>query len=172
MQKPKLYLFLGYPGAGKTTAAQYIQQKTGAALLWADYERRKMFGQPTYSAEENSKLYEYLDKKAAELLGDGKSVIFDTNFNFYRDREELRNIAARQNADAVTIWVTTPKEIAKHRAVEESLNQGTRLYGNMSEEDFERIASHLEEPNDNENVVKINGSNLDSHDLLERLDLS
>jgi predicted kinase len=86
VQKPTLFLFLGYPGAGKTTAAQFIQQKTGAELLWADFERRQMFGQPTYSEAENDELYGYLDKQAAHILNQGKSVIFDTNFNFLIDR--------------------------------------------------------------------------------------
>jgi hypothetical protein len=71
----------------------------------------------------------------------------------------------------VTIWVTTPKSIAKKRAVEESQDKDTRLYGNMTDEDFERIASHLEEPTDTEHVIKIDGTNLNNQELQEKLNL-
>jgi predicted kinase len=171
VQKPTLFLFLGYPGAGKTTAAQFIQQKTGAELLWADFERRQMFVRPTYSAAENDQLYSYLDRQAAEILNQGKSVVFDTNFNFLSDRDQLRKIASRENANAVTIWVTTPKAVAKKRAVEESQDKDTRVYGNMTDEDFERIASHLEEPTATEEVIKIDGTDLDNQELQEKLNL-
>ena len=74
---------LGYPGAGKTTAAKVIHSLTGATHLWADHERRKLFATPNYSHAENIELYDKLNKTAAELLQQGKSVIFDTNFNFF-----------------------------------------------------------------------------------------
>lgn len=171
MRKPILYLFVGYPGAGKTTASRLIQEKTGAENLWADLERQKMFGAPTHSPDENTKFYDYMNRLTGQLLSQGKSVIFDTNFNFIKDRRHLRTIADQNHADTAVIWITTPKELAKKRAVEESHNQGTRIYGNMSSEDFERIASHLEPPTDSEKAIKIDGTNLDSQNLLQQLNL-
>jgi predicted kinase len=172
VQKPTLYLFLGYPGAGKTTTARMIKQKTGAELLWADFERRKMFGDPEHSALENDALYAYLNNLTTELLHVGKSVIFDTNFNFFHDREHLRNIAKMAGADTKVIWITTPKEVAHKRAVHESEDKETRLYGNMSEEDFERIASHLEEPHESEHAITIDGCNLSENQLFDKLDIN
>src|SRR4051812_25913295 len=102
----KLYLFVGYPGAGKTTIAQLISERTGAVHIWADLERKKMFGEPEHSREENAKLYEYLNRKTAELLAAGQSVIFDTNFNFRKDRDHLSRIAEDNNSEAQIIWVT------------------------------------------------------------------
>lgn len=172
MQKPTLYLFVGYPGAGKTTAAHLIKEKTGGVHLWADYERQRMFGVPIYTEEENNKLYAYLNNLTFDLLKSGKCVIFDTNFNFLKDRQHLRDIARAANANAFVIWINTPKELAKKRAVEQSENQRTRIYGNMSEADFDRIATHLEAPDENEDVIKIDGSRLNSQELLERLKLA
>lgn len=171
MQKPVLYLLVGYPGAGKTTAARLIKEKNGAFHIWADHERRKLFKHPTHSREESKELYDQLNEATDYLLDQGKSVIFDTNFNFRSDRDRLRAIAKSHGADTYVVWIATPKEVARRRAVEQSHGQDTRLYGNMSLADFERIASHLQPPDEDENVVKIDGTELDSEALLKQLGL-
>src|SRR5437868_11049557 len=131
MHHPILFLMLGYPGAGKTTAAEIIHRLTGAEHLWADRERNKRFPNPTHSHEENLALYAHLNTETEQLLRRGKSVIFDTNFNYFRDREHLRQIAADAGAEAVIIWVATHKDLARIRAVERSEGQPTRVWGNM-----------------------------------------
>ena len=78
MTRPKLYLFVGYPGAGKTTASKIIAQHTGATHLWADHVRGKMFERPLHSVDESHQLYERLNQRTAELLAAGQSVIYDT----------------------------------------------------------------------------------------------
>jgi predicted kinase len=171
MQRPTLYIFVGYPGAGKTTAAKLIHDKTGATHLWADHERLKMFSHPSHSATENNQLYDYLNALTGSLLKEGKSVIFDTNFNFDRDRKHLSNIAKQNGAITKIIWISTPKDIAKKRAVHDAnLRNGYQLL--MSEGQFDTIASHLEPPAENEYAVKIDGTELNSEDLLRQLDLS
>jgi predicted kinase len=167
MKAPTLYLMLGYPGAGKTTVSGIIHHFTGAVHLWADHERNKRFAHPTHSHQENLELYKQLNRETAELLIQGKSVIFDTNFNFYKDRERLRAIAADAGASCVIIWVATRKDLARIRAVEQSEGQKTRVWGNMSIEDFERIAGGLEEPRHHEKVIKLDGEHID-HDAVQK----
>ncbi|MCA9344723.1 AAA family ATPase, partial [Candidatus Saccharibacteria bacterium] len=89
--KPNLYLMLGYPGAGKTTAAKIISELTGAVHIWADHERRQMHDSDNYvqverTAEFNIKLYDSLNKRSVELLKQGKSVVYDAAFNHLKDR--------------------------------------------------------------------------------------
>lgn len=171
MTKPRLFLFVGYPGAGKTTVARLIAEATGAVHVWADYERHVMFASPTHSAEESRKLYDHLNKVAADLLSEGQSVIYDTNFNYFKDREHLRRIAAERGAETTLIWVTTDKPLAKRRATEESDNRHTRIWGNMARAVFERISGHLEPPREAEHPVKIDGRGVDLAQIKQLLNL-
>jgi predicted kinase len=171
MQKPKLYLFVGYPGAGKTTVAKVIHEATGAVHLWADRIRRERFEHPAYSHEENLELYNHLNELTGELLRSGNSVLFDTNFNFYKDREHLRHIANAHGAEVVLIWLTTPKDVARHRATEEHHQNHTRVLGTMPPEEFDRMARNLQEPSADEQAIAVDGTKLNEEELKQKLGL-
>ncbi len=162
---------LGYPGAGKTTAAKLIHDITGAHHLWADHERRMRFDKPTHSQQENMVLYDALNHKARALLEDGQSVVFDTNFNFYKDREHMRDIAKKTNAQVKLLWVQTPKEVAKLRATQSPETQTTRVLGNMPESEFERMAGNLKKPESNEQFIALDGTILTKQYIKDALGL-
>lgn len=170
MAVPRLFIFIGYPGAGKTTIAQFIAKRSGAAHIWADVERQKMFDQPTHSMKESHLLYDQLNDQAGKLLATGQSVIFDTNFNHLADRQKLREIAASNAAEMTIIWVTTPKSIAKDRAVHSNVVRNGYDFA-MDSDQFEAIAAKLEPPTEDEKVIKIDGSNVDLTHLAELLQL-
>lgn len=171
MTKPTLYLFVGYPGAGKTTIAKIIAAKSGAEHLWADQERHQMFSNPTHSEAESLALYDHLNQRADSLLTDGHGVIYDTNFNFRADRQKLRDIAARHDALVRVIWVSTPKEVAKQRAVGQHTDGRNGYSVTMTDEQFETIAAKLEAPTEDENYLKIDGTKLDEQKLVRQLGL-
>jgi predicted kinase len=171
MSKPTLYLFIGYPGAGKTTIAKLIAETTGAKHIWADVVRHKLFPKPTHSKEESDELYKQLNEATDYLLSRGKSVVFDTNFNRLADRKHLRKIAKNQNAETQIIWVTTSEKIAKERAVKS--HKSRNLYDmNMSEERFNTIVSKLEPPLKSEPVIKIDDGRLNKGDIKKLLKLT
>lgn len=165
MARTKLYLLIGYPGAGKTTVAKVLHEATGAVHLWSDIERHKLFNRPTHSEEESLQLYDELNKRTEKLLAEGQSVIFDTNFNFCEDRRKLREIADRQGAETIVLWITVPKATAKHRAVGNSLKRNG-YHTHMTEEDFDKIVTKLEPPTEDENFIKIDGTKLDRQTIL------
>jgi predicted kinase len=160
MRQPTLFLMVGYPGAGKTTVAKILHELTGAVHLWADHERSRRFVQPTHSHEENLKLYAALNRETQALLHEGKSVIFDTNFNFRRDREKLRRIAIKEGAQTIVVWLTTDRDLAKQRAVKESHGKETRIWGNMPPQHFERISNNLQPPHGEPNLIELDGTHI------------
>lgn len=162
---------VGYPGAGKTTTAQFIHELTGAEHLWADQERNKLFSNPTHDHQENIELYKVLNRRARELLHQGKSVIFDTNFNFYKDRKRLKLLAHEEGAQAVVVWVKTPLELARKRATAQSEGSHTRVWGNMPVHRFERISHNLEPPAEAEHPVILDGTELHKEAVARALHL-
>lgn len=170
MAKLTLYLMVGYPGAGKTTTARVLHKITGAEHLWADHERRRRYSTPTYSHTENLELYDHLNQVAKSKLEQGQSVIFDTNFNFHKDRERLRNLASKQGAQTILVWLKTPKDLAKQRATSDAHTQDTRILGNMPEADFERMSNNLEPPRENEVYIEIDGTNVSEQHVRQQLE--
>lgn len=160
---------VGYPGSGKTTTSKYLHELTGAVHLWADHERNKLFPSPAHSHQENIELYKRLNQRTKQLLQEGKSVIFDTNFNFYRDRKRLRHLAATEGARTVVIWVNTSKELSRERATIHANDQDTRIWGNMPLERFERISGNLQEPTPAEQPIILDGTHLTRDDVARAL---
>ncbi len=164
-QKLTLYLFVGCPGAGKTTLAKFIAARTGAYHIWADQERQKMFTYPTHSTKESQTLYKVLDIKTDELLKSGQSVVFDTNFNYRRDRDLLRSIAEENGAQTKLIWLTVSPEIAKDRALHHTHRDRNGYLVAMTEAEFNHLCDHLESPTDDECPIRIDTTTISEEQL-------
>lgn len=166
-----LFILVGYPGSGKTTASRLIAELTGAEHIWTDHERHKLFAHPTHSEQESRELYNRLNTQTDQLLSQGKSVIFDTSFNYRRDRDYMRAIAAKYDADIKVIRVLAPRELAKSRALHPDHASSNHYAWTMAPDDFERIAGHLEEPADHEQAIVMDGTMMTKEYVGEALGL-
>ena len=169
MKKPVLYLMLGYPGAGKTTAAEIISSLTGAVRLSSDAIRLQLFRQPNFSEAEHHALYDAIDNKTEKLLGAGISVIYDANLNRRIHRQEKYDICKRANATPILVWVQTPRAMAKQRATKQATHDPKRPYGNMTVQVFERLVSQIEQPDDDEPTLSLKGVNLTPRIVKQKL---
>lgn len=159
--KPTLYLMLGYPGAGKSTAAGIIHSMTGAVYLESDALRCRLFPDQARTQEEHrhiyNTVYETLNYFTELLLRDGISVIYDANLNRTIHRQEKYDIATRTQAIPKLLWVQTPREVAKVRAMHES-----RLHLAPQDETlslmFDRIADIIEPPTPDEHPLILDGT--------------
>lgn len=149
---------MGYPGSGKTTVSRVIHELTGAVHLCADLIRRERLDHdPTYSEDESQELYNHLNEVASELLGTGESVIYDTGFNLYKDRQLMEELARHKGAAYQLIWVQAPEDLAHTRATQDA-EQQQRVQGNMTNTDFERLVNKFQPPQDGEQVIEVDGT--------------
>lgn len=166
----KLYMMMGYPGAGKTTTAKVISELTGAEHISSDATRLKMFPHPSFSDSEHAQLYRLLDKRTEEYLQAGKDVIYDANLNRYRHRKEKYEICVRNGIQPVLIWVQTPKELAKARAT--GPHRANLVPDNESpHEMFERISRVIEPPYPDEMHISIDGTKITPDYVRQQLGL-
>ena len=168
MNQPTLFMMFGYPGAGKTTAAKVVQEITGAEHLSSDVLRLELFPNPTYDQAEHDAVYAKLDERAEEYLRQGKSVIYDANLNRYKHRLEKYELCDRTGAKAVLLWVQTPKQLARERAVmrgHHHLVPKDETFESM----FDRVTSIIEEPQEDEPLYTINGNPLNRNEVSELL---
>lgn len=163
-------MMFGYPGAGKTTAAKAIATITGAVHLSSDELRLKLFKPPTFSLTEHAKLYAQLNIQTKKLLSRGHDVIYDANLNRYQHRQEKYTIARIINAKPILIWVKTPKELAKQRALDE-IRKPLWPTHETPNHMFERIASIIEPPQEDEPYISLDGTQISQAYIKEKLGL-
>ena len=168
MKEPTLFLMFGYPGAGKTTTAEVVQQLTGAEHLSSDRLRAEMFPKSDFSQDEHDRLYETLDQNTKQLLEQGKDVIYDANLNRYGHRKDKYDICRQTGAKAILLWVQTPKPLAKERAGHYS-RQHLWPVDETPSQLFDRIADVIEEPTASEPYIAIDGTKVDQDYIRQKL---
>ncbi|HLG11830.1 MAG TPA: ATP-binding protein, partial [Dehalococcoidia bacterium] len=112
---PTLVLTVGLPGSGKSTFARRLALATGAAVLESDALRRLLFGEPSYSAAENRRLFEALPAAARELLERGRNVIIDATNLRESDRQPAYSLAQETGAQLLILRFSAPDSVIRQR---------------------------------------------------------
>lgn len=99
--KPKLVVFYGLPGTGKSLMASRTRDWTNAVHIRSDVVRRVLagvslnehhyakFGADLYSPEMSARVYDALKDKAVKYLSQGQSLILDATYSKQAERTEL-----------------------------------------------------------------------------------
>ena len=153
MKKPVLILTVGLPGSGKTTFSRQFAAKHGFVHLNSDRIRLGIFDNPVYDELEHSIVYHALDEILADLLKEGKSVIYDANLNRRIHRDEKYAIAKKTDADVITVYFKVPEELALRRLGEREHEIPKHKWRMSPEAVYHHIKRGLEEPGSDEPVV-------------------
>ena len=159
MPTPTLYLLLGLPGSGKTTAAAEISKLTGAVHLSSDSFRLSLFETPKFTQDEHDSLYKMLDYMCELLLASGTSVVYDANLNRLEHRQEKYRLAKKTGADTQLFWLQVHRDMAKERRINKQ-NQALVSKHETPHDMFDRIADIFEAPTANEPFIALDGTKI------------
>lgn len=149
-----LFIICGLSFAGKSTLGRAIAARFGYVEIDVDDTKVSLFG-PDVKDEDLTqpdwaRIYAETDSLIESSLQSGKTVI-DASRNFRKsERQGARQIATKQRAEVVTIFVDTPEEIARQRLLENRAKQSRR---DVSDKDFEDILQVMEPPTADENPL-------------------
>lgn len=106
---PVFYMTVGLPGSGKSSIAEDVAQKTGAAVHSSDSMRSEMFGDPSIQGDPD-KVFSVLQGRVISDLQDGKSSVYDaTNISYKRRKDLLGRIKYKvQNVQTVCLFSAAP----------------------------------------------------------------
>lgn len=111
-----LLVSVGAPGSGKSYLAERLCKEYGMVHLRSDEIRAYVFPKPTYTSEENGRLFNLIDFMTEKFVAAGVSVFYDANFTKRVHREKVRRVAKKHKAKYAVVWVQAPLQLAIQRA--------------------------------------------------------
>ncbi|MBI2588635.1 ATP-binding protein [Candidatus Saccharibacteria bacterium] len=115
LNKPVLICLYGFPGSGKSYLARNLTEHVQAANVSADRIRSELFASPRYDNQENAIISRLMKYMAEEFLNSGVSVIYDMNALRSAGRRKLRELAIKNKAAYLLVWLQIDLESAYAR---------------------------------------------------------
>jgi predicted kinase len=154
-REPIVYLICGFIGAGKTTFAKKLEEKTGAVRVTKDEWSIRFIGNdPTIDgyAEWDRKIIG-LSRDVAFYLAEKRiDVIMDEGFWEKETRDEMRRRADAIGAKVVMYYLETPIETIRERVV----GRNNNLTGDSFKISREMLDNYLKQwqpPSEDEDYV-------------------
>src|SRR3989344_1382013 len=150
----KLYILCGIPFSGKTTLAKKLERKLGFKVIDLDEVKFDLFGKEIKDNDIKEdgldKVYQEVYKRIETNLIRGKTVIHDTGNFTKSERDLVKMMADKLSIKTVTIFVDTPKEVARERLLQ---NRKTTQRFDVTDEDFEGTTNEMELPSESEEHI-------------------
>ena len=154
-RKPIVYLICGFIGAGKTTFAKKLEEKTGAVRITKDEWSIRFIGNdPTIDgyAEWDTKIIELSRDVAFQLAEKGIDVIMDEGFWEKDTRAEMKRRIEAIGAKEVLYYLDTPIETIRERVVRRN-NNLTKESFKISREMLDTYLMDWQPPGEDEDYI-------------------
>ncbi|MFN4132162.1 MAG: AAA family ATPase [Caldimicrobium sp.] len=125
--KPKVAVFMGLSGTGKTYLSQKFLEIYPAVYISSDIERKKLlnlspyehhyedFEKGIYSKEMTERTYQRLVERTLEEVSFGRDVVLDATFREERHRRKFNEALKKFDIEPLWIWCTAQDEVVKER---------------------------------------------------------
>jgi predicted kinase len=142
---PRLIVFVGLPGAGKSTLARRLAPELQAAVIESDALRRQMYRRPNHGPAESAELFDAIYRAARRLLDQGITVILDATNLKQSDRAPAFELARRARRPIRLVHVVAPGPVIEQRL--RSREQGEAIdSSDAGIEVYRRMAATAEPP--------------------------
>ncbi len=142
-----LFILVGLPFSGKSTLLKSVSELTNIKTISFDILWKELEQNPN---EKDKLSFEYvteiIDKRIAQLLREGYSVMYDSLNDTPDQRERLSNIAKDTNASSLIIYLDTPLEIVRSRRFENTKNLKRHL---VDDQNFDKSIKKFVIPTEN-----------------------
>lgn len=124
MNRPKLVLLVGIPGAGKTTyATKYIKENPNTIHLSSDSIRKELWGDEAIQGD-NNEIFSLMHDRAVEALNNGQNVIHDATNMTRKDRSYIIELCPKfVQIEAHIIWAPIETCIERDAARERTVGK-------------------------------------------------
>lgn len=156
--RPKVLIFMGGVGTGKSTLAKQVAKKLNIERYSSDRIRKTLANLPLeerppakerqklYSSEMSERTYQKLMDEMEKKIENGYSVILDATFNSSESRERLINLLTNRDADYLFIETTAPAAVIKARLRKREEQEG--VVSDARLEDYTLLKNRYQSPSE------------------------
>lgn len=148
---------MGFPGAGKSTFASRLSKVMGATYIGADTVAHELFPFPRYNEQERRQVFQEMRYRVEDSLTTGIPAIYDSNANTWERRQQIYRLADKYRANCFGIWITTPTDVSRRRALMPRNVQNTNYMHRISNRQFDIVLKAFELPSPSEPIIQIRG---------------
>ena len=113
--RPIMVVISGLPGSGKSYFSRMLRAQVPLVVLESDALRQILFPSPSYTNDENTRLFSACHSLIFDLLKRGSSILFDATNLIEGHRESLYHIAEILEVKLVLVQVHAPPDIVYQR---------------------------------------------------------